>query len=373
MIHSNYKNLLNTITTRNKGFWRIEAISRLSNKIKRGHHKFEYLKNLLSRQEKNNEKHSFLQINSAKTPNKKINLKKKPHNRASQTFFVTQIRPFKRKRKHNFNHMLFMNKDEEDIYSPIELHPFEIKYIRKRDENQKYFNVQKLKKEIETNYNYIKNEQDKNRPFSSHYKSKLKKDYFGYESKSIGRSNLSINNYYSNNTIMNQRIKNNYKLKYNNNNICRSPNNNINEKWRNIHGRKKIISAFLNNRAAKDIFGEENELFENIKKNKISKTIFSNYSTKNQTEDNNFSNRTGNSHLLFQKKNILFNMNNINKEQINKRIFNSIDNENRFHLNIVLNDNQHNKINIIEKNNVENGKTIHKKNHFNIKQHFKNK
>ena len=35
---------------------------------------------------------------------------------------------------------------EENIYKPIELYPFEIRYIKQRDENQKYYNVQKLKK-----------------------------------------------------------------------------------------------------------------------------------------------------------------------------------------------------------------------------------
>lgn len=39
------------------------------------------------------------------------------------------------------NNQLFMGEFEENIYSPIDLHPFEIKYTRLRDENQKYFNV----------------------------------------------------------------------------------------------------------------------------------------------------------------------------------------------------------------------------------------
>jgi hypothetical protein len=68
-----------------------------------------------------------------------------------------------------------MNEYEEHMYNQIELHPFEIKYMRNRDENQKYFNVLAIKKEIESNYNYIRNEQLKDRPFTSYYKSKLNK------------------------------------------------------------------------------------------------------------------------------------------------------------------------------------------------------
>ena len=132
------------------------------------------------------------------------------------------------------------------MYNPIELHPFEIKYMRHRDENQKYFNVQELKKEIERNYNYIRNEQIKNRPFSSYYKSKMNKDFFGYESKSNGSSNISIHNYYSNNMNMSKKRKKGYKINFNyKNNIYNSSNNTINQNWTSIHEKKRIISAYL--------------------------------------------------------------------------------------------------------------------------------
>ena len=78
--------------------------------------------------------------------------------------------------------------------------------MRHRDENQIYFNVQELKKEIEKNYNYIRNEQIKNRPFTSYYKNKMNKDLFGYESnKNYNSNNISINNYYTNNLNMNKK------------------------------------------------------------------------------------------------------------------------------------------------------------------------
>ena len=240
MLHTNYPNLLKMIITRNKGFWRIEAIGRLSKKINQGQSQLEYLKNLITRHEKNNQAHSFLQINSVKSLNKKINSGHKPRSKSSQTFFVTQIPPYNRRGINNFNHILFMNEDEENMYNPIELHPFEIKYMRHRDENQKYFNVQEIKKEIEKNYNYIRNEQIKNRPFSSYYKSKMNKDFFGYESKSNGSSNISIHNYYSNNMNMSKKRKKGYKINFNyKNNIYNSSNNTINQNWTSVHEKKK--------------------------------------------------------------------------------------------------------------------------------------
>ncbi len=383
MLHTNYPNLLKMIITRNKGFWRIEAIGRLSKKINQGQSQLEYLKNLITRHEKNNQAHSFLQINSVKSLNKKINSGYKPRSKSSQTFFVTQIPPYNRRGINNFNHILFMNEDEENMYNPIELHPFEIKYMRHRDENQKYFNVQEIKKEIEKNYNYIRNEQIKNRPFSSYYKSKMNKDFFGYESKSNGSSNISINNYYSNNMNMSKKRKKGYKINFNyKNNIYNSSNNTINQNWTNINEKKRIISAYLNNRAKGDIFGEENELFEKIKKNKKSKTLHSNFSTKNKTVDN-FSTITDNSNILFQKNGLsdkLMSINDINKEQIKKRIFSSINSENRININNLLNENNYKNVNGKNKSSninsnmiLNHGKTVYKQNHFNINQYYKNR
>ena len=238
MLHTNYPNLLKMIITRNKGFWRIEAIGRLSKKINQGQSQLEYLKNLITRHEKQNQAHSFLQINSVKSFNKKLNTIEKSRSKSSQTFFVTQIPNRNSKRHHKYNDQLFMNEYEENMYNHIELHPFEIKYMRHRDENQKYFNVQEIKKEIEKNYNYIRNEQIKNRPFSSYYKNRMNNnDLFGYEiSKNNNSNNISINKYYSNNLNMNKKRKNGYKIKFNNSNHI---NKTINENWKNSKQKKK--------------------------------------------------------------------------------------------------------------------------------------
>ena len=319
------------IISRNKGFWRIEAIGRLSKKINKGQIQLEYLKNLITLHEKNNNKtHSFLQINSEKSFNRKLNFGQKPRSKSSQTFFVTQIPPHHRKRLNEINRRLFMNEDEENIYNHIDLHPFEIKYIRHRDENQKIFNMQKIKKEIEKNYNYIRNEQIKNRPFSSYYKSKIKKDFFGYESKNSGSRNISINNYYSNNKNMSKRRNKGYKLHFNSN-INTKISNTISQNWTNTYGKKRIISAYLNNKEKGNIFGEENELFENIKRNEKSKSSLNNNSTKNRHVEN-YSTITNNNTNFNSQKNITEQINSIgdiNKEKINKRIYSSINSENR--------------------------------------------
>lgn len=380
MKHTNYPNLLKMIITRNKGFWRIDAISRLSKKISKGQTQLEYLKNLITRHEKQKQVHSFLEIYSVKNSNKKYNPMEKARSKSSQTFFVTQIPPFNRRRLYNYNNQLFMNEYEENMYSPIELHPFEIKYIRQRDENEKYFNVQELKKEIEKNYNYIRKEQIKNRPFSSFYKNKINNDLFGNEIKHTNNNNnISINNYYSNNLNMSKKRKKGYKINFNQKNYYNSHNSNtINENWKTSQQKKRLISAYLNNKAKGNIFAEENELFENIKKNK---TLLSTFSTKSKTM-NNFSTITDNSRLLIQKSGLsdkLIYLKDINKDEINKRIFSSINKENRNNINYFFNDKQYKNKNRknnsakINKNMILNqGKITYNSNYFNSNSnHFK--
>ena len=376
MKHTNYPNLLKMIITRNKGFWRIDAISRLSKKISQGQTQLEYLKNLITRHEKQKKIHSFLEIYSVKNTNKKINQMEKARSKSSQTFFVTQIPPFNRRRLYNYNNLLFMNEYEENMYSPIELHPFEIKYQRQRDENEKYFNVQELKKEIEKNYNYIRKEQIKNRPFSSFYKNKINNnnnDLFENEIKHTNNNNnISINNYYSNNLNMSKKRKKGYKINFNRKNYYNSQNSNtINENWKTSQQKERLISAYLTNKIKGNIFAEENELFENIKKNK---TLLSTFSTKSKTM-NNFSTITDNSRLLMKKSGLsdkLIYLKDLKREEINKRIFSSINNDKRNNINYFFNDKQYknknrkNKSAKINKNMILNqGKNTYNQNYFN--------
>ena len=381
MKHTNYPNLLKMIIMRNKGFWRIDAISRLSKKISQGQTQLEYLKNLITRHEKQKQvHHSFLEIYSVKNSNKKYNTMEKARSKSSQTFFVTQIPPFNRRRLYNYNNQLFMNEYEENMYSPIELHPFEIKYQRQRDENEKYFNVQELKKEIEKNYNYIRKEQIKNRPFSSFYKNKINNELFENEIKhTSNNNNISINNYYSNNLNMSKKRKKGYKLNFNQKNYYNTHNSNtINENWKTSQQKKRLISAYLSAKARGNIFAEENELFENIKKNKA---LLSTFSTKTKTM-NNFSTITDNSKLLLQKSGLsdkFIYLKDLKRDEINKRIFSSINNENRNNINFFFNDKQYknknrkNKSAKINKNMILNqGKITYNQNYFNSNSnHFK--
>ena len=370
MLNTNYPNFLKTIIIRNRGFWRIEAIGRLSKRINKGETKLEYLKNLITLHEKqNNKSHSFFHVTSIKSLNRKANQDDHLRNMSSQTFFVTQIPPRNRRRKINYyKNEIFMNEDEEHIYNRIELHPFEIKYMRNRDENQKYFNVLAIKKEIESNYNYIRNEQLKNRPFTSYYKSKLKKNLFGYESKRSS-ANISINKYYSNNKNMSKKRKEGYNISY----LPNSDNNSENQSWKTLQDKKRIISAYLNDKSRGNLLAEDNELFEKIKKNRNI------YSSKNKNKVKSVNNSTMTddlidntySNILFQKKdNSDFDKNTI-KEVLNERMFNSLNNDDKFKMSQFLSNktskysSEKNKRKLNNYFGRKNDKNTYKKNYFN--------
>ena len=271
MLSTNYKNLLKFILEKNKGFWRLEAISILTKKINKGEEKFKYLRNLITLQEKRITKHPFLQINSLnpKTPNaKKFKKFQSFRDKSSQAFFVTQI---PKKKKTQLNSKLFLNKEEEKIYNHIELHPFEVNSVRRRDENQKYYNTQEIKKQFESSYNFIRNEQIKDRPFSSYYKRKMSKKFFGA-------------NFFSNNINMNKKRRSAYHTNYRANKTDNYSENV--EIWSNLENKKRIISAYLKNREKRNLFGEDNILFEEIKKNSRNKSQYVNLLSKNKTNNN---------------------------------------------------------------------------------------
>ena len=305
MLHSNYKNLLKSIIEKNKGFWRLEAIAILTKKINKGEDKYNYLRNLISLQEKRTNAYPFLQINSLTPSNvipKKIKKVQSFRNKSSQVFFVTQV---PNKKIKQFNQKLFLNQEEEKIYNHIELHPFEISNVRRRDINQKYYNTQEIKKEIETSYNYIRREQIKDRPFTSYYKRKMSHNYFGY-------------NFFTNNMNMNKKRKKgyiNYKTNYTSDN---SENN-----WTQLGDKKRIVSAYLKNKEKNNLFGEDNIIFEKIKKNTRNKNQFFNLLTKNKTINNN-STITDNIINSLSTYEVKDNTVNDIKGKMNKRIFSPI-------------------------------------------------
>jgi hypothetical protein len=305
MLHSNYKNLLKSILERNKGFWRLEAISILTKKINKGEDKYNYLRNLISIQDKRTNAYPFLQINSLTPGNvvpKKIKKTQSFRNKSSQVFFVTQV---PNKQIKQFSQKLFLNQEEEKIYNQIELHPFEISNVRRRDINQKYYNIQEIKKEIETSYNYIRREQIKDRPFTSYYKRKMSHNYFGY-------------NFFTNNMNMNKKRKKgyiNYKTNYTSDN---SENN-----WTQLGDKKRIVSAYLKNKEKNNLFGEDNIIFEKIKKNTRNKNQFFNLLTKNKTINNN-STITDNIINSLSTYEVKDNTVNDIKGKMNRRIFSPI-------------------------------------------------
>ena len=382
MLNTNYPNLLKTIITHNKGFWRIEAIGRLSKKINKGQTKYEYLKNLITLHEKGNKAHTFFQVTPLRNINKKIKYEDHSRSMSSQTFFVTQMPPKNRRRINKYNHQIYMNEDEQYLYNQIELHPFEVKFMRNRDENQKYFNVQEIKKEMEKNYDSIRSKQIENRPFTSYYKRKLSQNLFGYESKRNSK-NISINNYFSNNRNMSNKRKKGYKINFNSNLNINSFNTINSQNWNSIQDKKRIISAYLKDTSRGNLFAEDNELFEKIKKNrniltpknksKGSKTTVNNSTMTDNLISNSYSNIYAQRNILSEKlDSIKYNT----KEELNKRIFNSINNEEGTDINILYEDKifkNKNEKNIDKLNNnrvLKNGKNINKKNYFNSKQSF---
>ena len=308
MLKTNYTNLFKTILEKNKGFWRLEAISILTKKINKGEDKYNYLRNLITLQDKRMIEHPFLQINSLnpKTPHpKKIKKVQSFRDKSSQAFFVTQVTEKKVKK---FNSKLFLNKEEEKIYNHIELHPFEINNIRRRDKNQKYYNTQEIQREFESSYNYVRNEQIKDRPFTSYYKRKMSKNLFGY-------------NFFSNNVNMRKKRKKGFHINYRTNKTDFYPENA--ENWNNLENKKRIVSAYLNNKEKGNLFGEDNLLFDEIKKNSRNKAQYYNLLAKNKTINNNLTNTDNiiNSVSVSEhKEGTIYNI----KGKKNKKVFNPI-------------------------------------------------
>ena len=100
------------------------------------------------------------------------------------------------------------------------------------------------------------------------------------------------------------------------------------ENWNKISDKKRIISAYLKNKEKGNLFGEDNLLFENIKKNTRNKSQYYNLLTKNKSTYNN---TTINDNILnnmnsFEVKDA--SINNI-KGKKNKRFFSPISSSNK--------------------------------------------
>ena len=259
MWNSNYPNLLKMLTIRSRGFWRLASINKLSKKINKGNHKLKYLRDLITLHKIENESHSFITFTSIKPLSCKW--KSEPHKTSqfTQTFFVTQVSPYNKRRTNNFYKKLFLNEDEAKMYNPISLRPFEIKYVRYRDQNQKYFNVQEIKKEVEKNYDNIKEELIKDRPYSQCYKSHLKNKLLGIESRSLSST-------YNKKDKLNKINNNKHNI-----NININDNNKV-QSWETLQDKRRLASAYLNTKSRGNYFNTKNKL---LKGSKNSRTIIS--------------------------------------------------------------------------------------------------
>ena len=130
-------------------------------------------------------------------------------------------------------------------------------------------------------------------------------NYFGY-------------NFFTNNMNMNKKRKKgyiNYKTNYTSDN---SENN-----WTQLGDKKRIVSAYLKNKEKNNLFGEDNIIFEKIKKNTRNKNQFFNLLTKNKTINNN-STITDNIINSLSTYEVKDNTVNDIKGKMNKRIFSPI-------------------------------------------------
>lgn len=255
MWNSNYPNLLKMLTIRSKGFWRLASINKLSKEINRGHHKLKYLRDLITLHKIENNSHSFIKFTSIKSINDKW--KTEPHKASqfTQTLFVTQVSPDNKRRANNFYKKLFLNEDEEKMYNPISLRPFEIKYVRYRDQNQKYFNVQEIKKEVEKNYDNIREELIKVRPYSQYYKSHLKNNLLGIKSRSLSSTQTKKDKL---NKIKNKKY--NINININDNNKVQS--------LETMQDKRRLASAYFNNKTRGLYSSAKNQLFKGSKNNR---------------------------------------------------------------------------------------------------------
>ena len=361
MWNSNYPNLLKMLTIRSKGFWRLASINKLTKKINQGHHKLKYLRDLITLHKIENDSHSFIKFTSIKSLNSKW--KSEPHNTSqfTQTFFVTQVSPDNKKRANNFYKKLFLNEDEEKMYNPISLRPFEIKYVRYRDQNQKFFNVQEIKKEVEKNYDYIREELIKDRPYSQYYKSHLKNNLFGIKSRSLSSTQNKKNKL--------NKIKYNINININDNNKVQS--------LETLQDKRRLTSAYLNTKSRGYYSSAKRQL---LKGNKNSRTIISaknkpqkiiNISNPGDYPSNNiYSNDNLLRKQFFTEKFPILNIK--SKEGLNKGLYSTINDEFK-NINF-FNKNLFKKLGKMETNPIlKNRKNIYKNNFFSdMNQYYKN-
>ena len=230
MLKTNYENIKRIASSSQRGFWRVQALSKVNKEIKNGNHHFEHIKSLIT-------------VNSERDPIyrnrleldiipflrpvdlKKINSKKKLITKPS--IFVTEVE--KNYDYRNLISQIFLNEDEIMLYNQMPFFYLPVKKVRPRTATEKFYNSKKIEKEFNDKYELIQ----------------LYKESLQYLPKSVRNnnnlnlSNIIINNN-NNNNFNNESSNNVFKfkrkiniksidniIKNNDNNIIKNNDNNI--------------------------------------------------------------------------------------------------------------------------------------------------
>ena len=155
MLQTNYRNLKKTLFFRNKGYWRMSALSILDKEINKGKWHFKSLRNNLSIQAQKNKKNLLQVTNYKKISHEKTGKTVKNKNYSNKFFSLTQVLRndygLDTAVEHGFLPGFFINQSEALLYNQINLLPFNIKSVRTRTNTEKYYNIQKIKEEFEKN------------------------------------------------------------------------------------------------------------------------------------------------------------------------------------------------------------------------------
>ena len=270
MLKTNYENIKRIASSSQRGFWRVQALSKVNKEIKNGNHHFEHIKSLIT-------------VNSERDPIyrnrleldiipflrpvdlKKINSKKKLITKPS--IFVTEVE--KNYDYRNLISQIFLNEDEMMLYNQMPFFYLPVKKVRPRTATEKFYNSKKIEKEFNEKYELVQ----------------LYKESLQYLPNSVrNKNNLNISNLIVNNNNFNIESKNKgFKFKkkikiktYDNNN----KNNDDTEKFFPNIKIKKLIS-----------FGNGSDINTRNKKNSIRNNSNQRYhiSTESRTNSNLFS------------------------------------------------------------------------------------
>ena len=271
MLKTNYENIKRIASTSQKGFWRVQALSKVNKEIKNGNHYFEHIKSLITvnserdpikRNRLELEITPFLRPVNLNIINSKKKLLTKP------TIFFTEAEVEKKFDYYRFAH-IFLNEDEMMLYNQIPFFYLPIKKVRPRTATEKFYNSKKIEKEFNDKYELVQ----------------LYKESLQYLPNSVrNKNNLNISNLIVNNNNFNIESKNKgFKFKkkikiktYDNNN----KNNDDTEKFFPNIKIKKLIS-----------FGNGSDINTRNKKNSIRNNSNQRYhiSTESRTNSNLFS------------------------------------------------------------------------------------